>query len=200
MSPGHSPGKLYKWLHDNKVTEDRLWDLALELYRLYVVSRQALYPEYRMQSTPPRPEKWVSVAQQVIEEQADPLSWVRAQFDEADGEYPHPNQMSGEIARDKYHKWIRNFKDAAPTVDEQLTLFCRSFEEIRDKNPHRGLEDILSDTRMSFGALFVWCMAKSLGLEDLASRHEKNAKTLLLRPAYRTSYSKLFPEVLEDNG
>ena len=53
---------------------------------------------------------WQRTAEQILRTRANPYTWVEAQFENCPvGKYPHPNNMYGESAQERYLDYVKEF-------------------------------------------------------------------------------------------
>ena len=61
----------------------------------------------------------------------------------------------------------------------------------------RSLTDLLMDVNICPCPLFKWCIAIKNGLYDVAAKYRLGADRMLMDPAYRTVYIRVFKEVFD---
>lgn len=115
--------------------------------------------------------------------------WVSAQFSV---EYiPNPAQMQGRAAEDTYARYVNQAKARENEVGTAVATYARLLDRLSHK-PGR-LEAHVRASADSFGAVFLWCIATSLGIPELVAASRSTAGKLLRKEPYLRVYQEAFP-------
>ena len=179
---------LIDWCVQHRMGPDELDPVALRIKNAYRELRMRFADAYCPSKK--QADAWNDAAMACIEAQAEPESWVAAQFSE-DGVLPYPNNLHGPEACARWDKWL--------TADGEMdiTLQLASYADIVNTwRKTQAVSQILQDPRHGFPPVFVWCIAQLCGLSKLADVVADAARRQLARPAYWRVYSANFKDII----
>lgn len=162
-------------------------EAAERLKSQYVSARQVSTPGYSPRDA--NDQFFEKAAAQAMTLGASVDDWVSAQFSV---EYiPNPAQMQGRAAEDTYARYVNQAKAREDEVGTAVATYARLLDRLSHKQGR--LEDHVRVSVDSFGAVFLWCIATSLGIKDLVVASRANAVKLLRREPYLRVYQEAFP-------
>ena len=134
--------------------------------------------------------EWLEAAVACIEAGAGPVEWVTAQLD-TPGFIAYPNNLHGENATQRYKNWLA--ASDYRTVKLELVSFIDILKTFKQTS---SVRDVLLDEKHGFPPLFVYCIARLAGMNDLADMHLARAKEFITNPSYRKVYCEYFNDVV----
>ncbi len=185
---------LARWCTQHRMAPSDLERVARAVKNAYCAYREQYAPGYHPGAR--FDNAWNAGAMAAIDAGAvaDIDGWVAAQFAERTT-LPYPNNLHGPEAEAAYRRWL----SADAEVDVGLQL--RSYADIvRTWKAAHSVASILTDTRHGFPPVFVWCIARTARLPDIAQVVEGAARAQLRRPAYRRVYGEQFPDLITPEG
>ena len=182
-----------QWALRHEMIPEQLDPLAELLKDTYTKCRQASFKYYRPNSTKYDMTFWRYVATKVKDLNIDPVTYVHVAFTQYGSKaYPEcllsvqmPVLCLTAVSEDKVYNIEVRMQLYAHKIQREHALGIRS------------LEDILQDKDICGCPLFVWCMAVKHKLYTLAERYKKDADRLLMDPAYKSVYTRVFKEVFD---
>lgn len=193
MSSDKAQANVAQWALQHQMIPEQLDPLADQIRDDYVQRRRMMYPGYKLNKMKYDSTFWRRVAIIVTEAKMDPKVYVAMTFHTYKSKAYETCLLSPNI-------------QFAYNVEEVDTLLVENIQadleasyarlELYKNSTKEPLATLLQDRSICPSDVFVWCLAKSKGLDDVAAPREGRARALLLRPAYRRIYSQVFPEVV----
>ena len=161
--------------------------MAEEVMEEYVAARRALAPEYRT-----RNENLVyfeKAALHVLQHDTSAKEWISAQF--RSEWVPNPSQIQGRVAESKFHEAQASRMDDAGLISLHISTYANTYDRLTSSG--KPVREALLEQKDNFGPIFLWCIASSLGMSELAGEEAREARILLRRTPYLSVYQKAFP-------
>jgi hypothetical protein len=154
----------------------------------YIQLRRQLHPNYN--PSPASEDQWARAAIVVEQLKADPRIFVEAQFEYHPCAYPHPNNLYGWSAVDRYRKYIEHFASLAEEVHAQQGAYLRNYIY----KMGRTIDDTVLDPQSQLRPYFRLLVCSEAILAQVVERFGRQAITELTQNTDLLEFLKRDPQ------
>lgn len=184
-----------QWALRHEMIPEQLDPLAEHVRDLYVKYRRSAFPYYNMNTTKYNIVFWRYVATKVNDCGADPVTYVSAAFKQGPMDKIYPEALlSVQVSNACVSANAEGHEDEL--IERSIVMYASKLQHRYDEG-HKSLEELLTDVDVCGCPLFIWCTALKHKLYQVAERYKSSADRLLMNPAYRRVYTRVFKEVFD---
>lgn len=147
----------------------RIGSMAVKVQEAYEkYASRALDAAYKISDRYRKDPIWETIAKKVIEVGANPMDWVRAQFDMGGVKRPMASTMAGDKAEKNYRRMLSIVHDIAKPLPENVGKACEDELKMRIASLHAYLKDVANTTDPDSLNAMLYIDDKSWGIDPLA--------------------------------